>query len=91
MKEWVIIVLISLGLLLVLFGIIAVSRYLEKSKLKSERKVVLQKEEEQRIRRQKVLEDIEAKAKAIAERREQIKQQFKWLEGMNEKIKEKWD
>lgn len=89
MEEWVIILLITLGLLIVIISIIGVSKYLEKSKLEKVREAIHQKEEENRLRRQNILAEIDAKSKAILERREQIKHHFEWLEGMNKKIKER--
>jgi hypothetical protein len=88
MENWVIIVLISLALLLVIISIIGVSRYLENVKLKKAKKIIIQKEEDNRLRRQKILAEIDAKAKVISDRRHQIKKQFEWLEGMNKKIKD---
>ncbi len=64
-------------------------RYIKAAKRNKNRKAKLKNEDEFRQRKLKLKKIREEKAWLIELRRKEIKRQFKWLEGMNQKIKSK--
>lgn len=87
MEDWIKIVLAASVILIFIIMFSVINKSKKKAKLENARKAELQKEEDERNRKLKVQQEIDEKYRLIEERREQIKEQFKWLEGMNEKIK----
>lgn len=86
MENWVLIASIASGILFLIIVIVFVAKTQKRVKLKREQQAILQKEEAERLRKQKRQEKIDAKLNAILERRKQIQEQFDWLGIMNKEI-----